>query len=439
MGLYQKFLIVIALYLLPATDSFYAVANEKNTNELDFYLWTVGLGSQMESRYGHTILRFRDPELHKYRNVNWGMFNFQDPYLALNFFLGKIRYWVAEERTDFILRRYMYFDKRPLLGEKINLTHMQKNKLLRLVERNLEEDKKFFWYLYFFRNCATIPRDLLDQVFNGKIKERFHSELSELKFRDYVRVNLNRPPIFSFLVDIIMNDRVDGPLSKWDEMFYPPKLREYLLSMPAINDLGENNPEKKLLSESKVLVKHKDYPSENWRISPYFLVINLLGLLLGSLKLQNYALRPKIRWPKISFNVFEASRLQYMFLAFWGAFSGFMSTVMLVCWMFSYNLDLHHNANLFVFWPVDFVFMYIGMKGMVYKKSFQKQSRLTHFSVHLSLLHLITLPVWVVCCWAQFINQNCDWVISYIVPVALAHYFLILLWNQAYVKTWLRN
>ena len=416
------FLMILALILnSQLIEPLYGkVSSEKN--KLNFYVWTVGLGPRMEARYGHTILRFNDPRIKSHRNINWGMFNFRDPYLPLNFFLGKLRYWVDEEYTGKIIRRYQQYEKRPVIGNKLMLTDKQKSDLLQYVEENLKPENKYFWYLYFFNNCATIPRDLINKVLKGKIKQTYANQISDKKFRDYIRENLNRPPLYSFILDIIMNDRLDQPLSKWDEMFYPAKLREYLLNMPSFDDEGSPIVGTSLLAETKTIVNLEDYPSETWFLGPYFLFINMLGWVIGSLRLRNR---------KLGIDITSPSRLQLFLLAFWGLFSGLISLVMIIFWLFSYNLDMHHNANLVLLWPLDFCFFVFALICLIKKKTSIFSGWLYNFCTKLAKMHLVVIPIWVLSCLLGLISQNCNWVLIYIVPIALLNYIFLLSWNKA--------
>ena len=43
-------------------------------------------------------------------------------------------------------------------------------------------------------------------------------------------------PILAMGQDVFLNREVDRRIDRWEEMFVPLKLREYLLSMPAFDD-----------------------------------------------------------------------------------------------------------------------------------------------------------------------------------------------------------
>ena len=73
-----------------------------------------------------------------------------------------------------------------------------------------------------------------------------------------------------------MNSNIDHNISKWDEMFYPLKLQEYLLEMPVVDDYGHLSDDKSFLSETSLLVDKPDLLGKKINVHLYF----LLGFLI---------------------------------------------------------------------------------------------------------------------------------------------------------------
>ncbi|MFK7823250.1 MAG: DUF4105 domain-containing protein [Oligoflexales bacterium] len=415
--------IILCFFLLLLGGSSFAkrsITSQTNPKNIDFYLLTAGLGDGIAARYGHTILKMVDRESFRESNINWGMFNFSDPYLPLNFFLGQLRYWVSDEPGQHLYERYKYFEKRSVISDKINLSESQKVELFDLIMKNLEPENRFFWYQYFYKNCSTIPRDYLDQVLKGAVKKTFENDISSTNFRNYVRINLNRPPIIAFFLDIVMNARLDAPLPKWVEMFYPQKLREYLLTLPAYDDAGKSIANSKLLTDTKVIVDLPDVPEDPWTMHPWFLGFNLLGMILGFGLLQiKSQSKNKPRLHLLGRGIIG------LFLGFWSLFAGILGFTMLSSWMFSMHLDLYHNANLFLLWPTDLLFLIPG-GSFLFVKKLGPPSRLMRVIYYLAIAHLFVIPFWVLACLLGFILQNCNLVILYLAPVAIMNFLLVI-------------
>lgn len=418
--MFNKPLLVVMLFLINSEFLFARgpVTEDTDPENLDFYLLTVGLGDGIAARYGHTIIRMVDTNSRRESNINWGMFNFADPYLPLNFFLGQLRYWVTDEPSKHLYQRYQYFEKRPVISEKINLTNEQKRELFELIMENLKPKNRYFWYQYFYKNCATIPRDYLNQVLDGALKERFVNQVSATKFREYVRINLNRPPIIAFFLDIVMNSRLDEPLPKWIEMFYPAKLREYLLTLPAYDDMGKPLEGTQLLSETTTIVDLEDVPEDPWTLHPWFLGLNLLGFIVGF-----GALLSK-RIEMLSLHKLGNIILGTL-LGLWSTFSGVLGMIMASSWAFSSHLDLHHNANLFLMWPVDLFFILVSCSIIFGKKSSSPFS-LLRIGFCLAWAHLLLIPVWVLAYMTGLVSQDCSLVVTYLAPVAILNYLCVI-------------
>jgi hypothetical protein len=56
-----------------------------------------------------------------------------------------------------------------------------------------------------------------------------------------------------------------------------------------------------------------------------------------------------------------ATRLLGFAVSFWGLFAMIFGTVHVGAWLVSEHLDLHHNANLWLFWPTDALYLVVGV------------------------------------------------------------------------------
>ncbi len=309
--------------------------------DTEFYLLTVGIGDHIDARYGHTILRVEEPgeEVHNY---NWGTFSFNEPYFALRFFLGKLRYWV-EPWSDGLVDWKYHDEARYVIRDRLQLTSWQKTQLLEAIQINLQGENKYFYYDFFLKNCSTIPRDHLNTILHNQIFTRFSTSHTSMRYRDYVRKYLNTPFGVDTFLEIAMNSTIDFPLSPWEEMFFPLKLREYLLQMPAVDDAGKPIPGKMLLTDTRPWIEAPERPISY--VDLYWVIFAWLGLFV-------LYLGRKFQQGQSPIGVMGA------FLLPWSLFSGLLGTVMALAWMFSEHIVLQHNANLWFFWPLDLGLLY---------------------------------------------------------------------------------
>ena len=359
------------------------------------YWYTVGLGHAIHTRYGHTLIRIVQKTLPRDRTYNWGMFDFSDPALPLNFFTGRLRYWLGFEHSiGWHIRFYRNYEKRPLWEDRLRLTPAQSQHFVAQVKQKSTPEHKYFWYHHFYKNCATIPRDILNNVLYGKLKQRYAAEDSGTTLRSYVRHNLNTPPFVGWFLDITMNSLLDQPLSKWDEMFYPLKLREHLQDFRALDD--EGNPlDLPLLHDSRQLLR-TEMPQPP--LTNYALIVSSL---LWGVTLSAWATRRRL--------------FSGLALALYGLFATFFGTVMLGSWLFSTHLDLHHNANLWLFWPLD-IFWLVYAGKWICGNSDERGICNRHSATRLLQLHLIAAIIYSIGNMSGWVMQDCSDVMMYLLP-----------------------
>ncbi len=361
----------------------------------DVYLVTIGLGQQLYTRYGHTVLRVVDRDSGADYNFNWGIFDYSSQLaFGFVFFKGILTYRLGVSGYTHMHRHYGRRENRSVSQNKVNLTAQQKTQLFELLATNLRPENITYHYQYFFDNCATIVRDYLDRVLHGKIEETYATQMVAQTFRHYVRGNLNRPPIVVFGLDMVMNSRIDYPLSKWQEMFYPLKLQQYMGELLAVDDAG-NFTDEPLLAVEEII-----YAGDPWLSSVIdsfwvFAGVALL-LLLSSWLLYRYL----------------SSRVLYSsLLLLWGMFAALLSSVMIVSWCYSEHLDLHHNANLWLFWPTDFIFCWLAVLTLR-----RKQPRWPRLWQGYCLAHLAAWLLLLALRFLGIITQNVDRVLLYVAP-----------------------
>lgn len=392
--------LMIKLVFLPLITFFIlckqpiAAADKKGQEDLyEFYLITIGLGHSIESRYGHTILQVEDHEEDRSYFLNWGTFDFSDPLLPLNFFLGKLRYWVSNTSAYAFKYRYFEYEKRPVSRQKINLNPIQQKRFMQMIDTNLKGENIYFWYHFFYKNCATFPRDYLNALTNGAI-EKSLSKPAGITFRSYVREYLNSPFFVSFFLDIVMNSTIDYSISQWEESFYPLQFSAYLSELPAFDEYGRASETMKLLSEPEILFEPAAlFPKEDFRLPVYMSIIFLI--LIGLY----YRFQERRIW-KASFTI-------------WSLISTVLSLTMILAWIFSEHEVLKHNACLWFFWPLD-IFMPLAL--------WLKKNKTVLLTRLFAKLHLVAAALACMLWLLGLIEQDIRYVLIYVLPAAAYFY-----------------
>lgn len=384
-----------------------------NVGEVEIYLLTRGAGADVYTKYGHTMIRVVDTANRLDVSYNWGAFDFDTPGFTLKFLRGLLPYNLDISGTG-IQVEVSDIEERWLVQEKLNLTDRQKAALLWELNREAQPDRRYYRYLFFTDNCSTRPRDFIDRALGGKIAATFQGKPSGSTFRDKVLEHNASAPLLAMGQDVLLNREVDRGISQWEEMFVPLKLREYLLTMPAYDDSGRPRASEKLLSATTTLTSHPD--PVNSPVNGYV----ILGLLLGIPALLGLALHRKSRFRKAGVRIFGLA------LAAWGGLSGFFGLYLVLAWAFSDHTVVAHNANLWLFWPVDGYLLIPGGALLWKGLALRQEGLLSKWTAWLVLGHLAALGIYAVLAIGGFFMQQVARVLIYFGPLALLLYGTLL-------------
>lgn len=384
-------------------------------------LLTVGLGESMDSRYGHTMIRVQDPGNRLDYLVNWGIFDFSDPMFVVKFFRGILIYRMGFSTYGATLRHYRNAEHRPVWEDHMNLTAKQKIALVDKIIWNAQPENLLYNYQYWYDNCATKPRDYLNTILFDKIRPAKQKEMVGLTYRDYVRNNLAINPIVGWGLDVLFNADNDKELTAWQEMFYPAKLREHLASIPAYSDDGLEIPNTKLLSDHRTVVDIVE-PDPNaidgyWFVL-FFVTIPLLVLLIA------HGLPNGIKTPDLFHKNYEWRIFGFVAL-FWGCTSGFFGLVHTSAWLFSAHTDLHRNLNILLFWPVDFLIAFWGIRYLIWGDKVRTSVRWQKFWQVVAVAHLGVLVIYVLVGVSGVTGQYVLRVLGHMVPASILFYYTI--------------
>ncbi|MBM4251403.1 MAG: DUF4105 domain-containing protein [Deltaproteobacteria bacterium] len=368
-------------------------------NQVDYYLLTVGRGPRPEALFGHTILRVVDNQSHWDLSFNWGIFDFADPAFPWKFYRGDLNYALAIAETQPLIDHYRRVEKRSIIQERLVLTVNQKRALYQRLLDNAKPENLFYQYHQFLDNCATRPRDHLNAVLGGVLRQFFTARISTVTRRQYIQ-DAARPSWWVYLgLDMSSNDFLDATISNWDEMFLPIRLRELLFLVPAIADDGTLSKDRKLLEGAELIV---DMPEPRADGNPYFVVTMALGgILVATL----------LALGRLSSEATAATLLGGASLVY-GLWSAIWGTVLTSNWVLSDYVMLKHNAALWLVWPIDWIFVVFGIVLLVKRSRPDRWQRLARGVVFLSSLHLTALAVILVLSQSGLVKQTMQSVLA---------------------------
>lgn len=188
---------------------------------------TIGPGDAVFERFGHNALRIQDALTGVDLAYNWGMFSFEDPQFLRRFLSGDTRYWVEAFPSTWLIEMYIAQD-RAVTEQVLALTAAQRSAIAQLVVENARPEHRFYRYDYFRDNCSTRVRDALDRALGGALERRYGTTTTPWSYRSE-SVRLTTPDALAQAgIDVALGPRADVPMTAWQAMFIPMRLRDYL-------------------------------------------------------------------------------------------------------------------------------------------------------------------------------------------------------------------
>ena len=190
--------------------------------ESEVSMVTILPGEPVYSMFGHSALRVHDPVLGVDRLYNYGTFDFSDPLFIPKFAYGHLRYFLSVVPYDAALRAYEQ-QRRPVLEQTLALTRAQRTQLFRALERNARPENRYYQYVFFFDNCSTRVRDVLERALGPAVQfpPRPHPQETFRHLLDPYAANL---PLVDLSFDLALGTPSDRRPTPREAHFLPDYL-----------------------------------------------------------------------------------------------------------------------------------------------------------------------------------------------------------------------
>jgi hypothetical protein len=304
-------------------------------------LVTTGPGTEVYLWWGHTALLVEDHSSGEDYLYDFGVFSFETENFFTNFILGRLWYLSYRSQAEANLRRMIREDRRIRI-QTLRFPPGNKIKLVRELELRVLPENREYLYEYYRDNCATRIRDLLNEAYNGKLRE-VSAARDAMTLRLQTRRFTSRNRVIEWLLMFLMSGNIDQPISGWEAMFLPSEIPVYLDELAV--QVGPENREPAVASDTIVYLPQHERPVPavpgNSILPPLISgVISALLLLAGRL------LQGKARFVAEAF---------FRLLLFLGALLG---TVLFFLCFFTDHAVTHGNWNLLLLNPLHWVTLF---------------------------------------------------------------------------------
>lgn len=302
---------LLTLYLLIFSNG-QAIASDNDSIRLS--LLTCAPGEEIYSLFGHTAIRYEDPVNGIDAVFNYGLFSFNTPNFILRFSLGETDYQLGATDYAHFAAEYA-FDGRSVWQQTLNLSKEEKAELIRLLQENYLPENRVYRYNFFYDNCATRPRDKIEESIDGKVIYPAEPQDGSLSFRDIVHQYCKGHPWARFGIDLCIGSEADRPITQRQMMFAP----FYLMDAFAGAQIVHDSVQRPLISGKELIVDALPEEEESgWMPTPFQCSL-LLFILTAAATI--YSIRKRTGLWGVDLILFGAAGIVGCVLAFLALFS----------------------------------------------------------------------------------------------------------------------
>ena len=192
-------------------------------DSVEISLLTCQPHDEVYSLYGHTAIRY-----HELRPggldwaFNYGVFDFKKPHFVARFVFGLTDYELGAYPYKYFVKEYRRFGSM-VTEQVLNLTDEEKMALHDALAINLRPENKIYRYNYFYNNCTTKARDIIESCINGKVEYAGREDYTP-SYRDIVHSMTRNNPWSRFGNDLLLGIKADWKTDLRQQEFLPGNL-----------------------------------------------------------------------------------------------------------------------------------------------------------------------------------------------------------------------
>ena len=295
---------------------------------------TCSPGNEAYSVYGHSGVRIKD-EFYNYDVVfNYGIFDFNTSNFVYRFAKGETDYLLGAYKFDTFYDEYVQ-EKRGIYEQVLNVSQSEKQKIFDFLVWNTQPENRVYRYNFFFDNCATRIRDVVEQQVNGEVVFPQKPDVPKT-FRQLTKDYHSKLIWLNFGIDLVVSSPADRVATVSEEMFLP----DYLMKYFAVAKIKTGGGTKPLVKKSGVIYQAPAVKFKSMKIVGPFAIFSLLSLIVFFISIRQFRRNRINSW------------LDYVVYGF----NGFLGVAILWFVIFSEHPAMRPNYNLLWAVPLNLLF-----------------------------------------------------------------------------------
>ena len=272
----KDILIIVPLFLILFTQTTNAQVQLHDSAKVSLLTSSPWHGA-VYALFGHTAIRVQDDSVGVDVVYNYGYFDSSQPDFMYNFIRGKTDYVLGVTTFDEFMFEYG-FKGQQVYEQTLNLTLHEKQQLFNALYINSLPENMRYRYNYFYDNCATRPRDMIEEYVNGTIN--YQPTSSSQSFRDLLHECLDEHKWTKFGVDLMIGSPADREIDVREKMFIP----DYLMgSFDGATMVVNDTLSYPLVLESEVILELNSELNNSGEQSIFTPFVTAFALLLLSI------------------------------------------------------------------------------------------------------------------------------------------------------------
>ena len=171
-------------------------------------LLTCSPGDEVYSFFGHTALRYCNPDKKMDLVFNYGVFDFSEPGFVAKFVLGETDYMLGLIEYPYFIQEYAMRGS-GVIEQVLALDSLQKERLFALLCENYRPANRIYRYNYFYNNCTTKARDIIEAALADVGGVEYIEHDSGDTFRETIHRFTAVSPWYSFGIDLLLGCEAD--------------------------------------------------------------------------------------------------------------------------------------------------------------------------------------------------------------------------------------
>ena len=384
----KNYILLLLLFLCASSKAQFVPLSESS----EISILTIGPGAELYDKFGHSAFRINDPATGQDVVFNYGVYDFDTPNFYTKFAQGKLLYQLGVSYYESFYNSYVA-QNRWVKEQTLNLSQAEKQAISDFLWNNAKPENKKYKYDFFFDNCATKIRDVVQEVLGNKLEFKEDHIKEEYTFRQLIQQNLQANSWGSLGIDIALGAVIDRKAKPIEYQFLP----RYVYEGAANAVINRNGVSESLVNKTTTLFKNTPTPTENnFFLSPLF-VLGLLGLLIVFITYRDF--KRKVRSRYLDASLFF--------------FTGLIGLFLLLLWFATDHTATANNYNLLWAFPISVFMMFAIAKRNV-------SPRLKRY-VFLLLLLLILLVIH----WITGVQAFAVGLIPLLIALAVRYAYLI--------------